>query len=279
MLRTTVLIVNYNAGSELAEGVGAVLNQVTPVRLLVIDNASSDDSIERLLARHGDDVELIRNTGNLGFARACNQGLARCDTDYLLILNADCRLPPGAIHAFEQAMAERPLAALASGLVFDAEGREQRGSRRCLPTPGRVAAEMLCLKGHGVDLRHLPVPEEICEVEALSGACLFLRRSALQAIGGFDEEYGFHFEDLDLMARLTDAGWRILLVPEVRLRHVGGLSSRSRPLWVSRQKHRGLVRYLTRHSRLPAPLLSGIGVLSWLHFALTAPWVGLRRRF
>ncbi len=278
MLRTTVLIVNYNAGGELAEGVGAVLNRVTPVSLWVIDNASSDDSVELLLARHGDDIELIRNAENLGFARACNQGLERCATEYLLILNADCRLPPGAIRAFEQALAARPLAGLASGLVFDAAGREQRGSRRCLPTPRRVAGELLRWPGAGLDQRHRPAPDEICEVEAVSGACLFFRRSALQAVGGFDEAYEFHFEDLDLMARLGDAGWRILLVPEVRLRHVGGLSSRSRPLWVSRQKHRGLKRYLARHSRLPAPLLHGIGFLSWLHFVLTAPWVWRRRR-
>lgn len=269
--RTTVLIINYNAGPELARTVGSVLNRLSPVKLLIVDNASQDDSLELVAALHGSDIRIIRNKVNRGFGPACNQGAEHCDTEYLLILNSDCELPSGAIRAFEDCMEREHRAGLISGIVVGHDNHEQRGSRRLLPTPERVMGEMLRRPGQGIDLRHLPMPTEAQEVEAVSGACMFLRRSAFLSTGGFDPGYGFHFEDLDLMCRLGKEGWKIILLPQLRIRHIGGLSGRSRPLWVSRNKHRGLVRYLRKHCDANPFLLMSIQLLAWLHFIALVP--------
>ncbi|GAB4181817.1 MAG: glycosyltransferase family 2 protein [Wenzhouxiangellaceae bacterium] len=273
--RTTVLIINYNAGSELLRTVGAVLNRLSPVELLIVDNASTDDSLQQVIASYGGDIEIIRNQHNLGFGPACNQGAESCRSEFLLILNADCQLVPGAIREFEQLMDEQPMAGMVSGVVEDHQGGEQRGSRRRLPTPRSVMGEMLKIQSLAVDQRHLPMPEQAEQVEALSGACMFIRRSAFLNVGGFDTGFGFHFEDLDLMRRLQDEGWKLFLLPHLRIRHIGGISGRKRPLWVSRHKHRGLLRYLRKHCPLN-PLHYGlIATLVWAHFVATIPLIYL----
>lgn len=269
--RTTVLIINYNSGKELARTVGAVLNRVSPVELLIVDNASSDGSLERVFEEFGTDLNVVRNHENLGFGPACNQGAEYCQTEFLLILNSDCALPDGAIREFEELMDREPRAALASGIVVDVNGDEQRGSRRLLPTPKRVMGEMLKRTGSGIDLRHEPMPLDAQEVEAVSGACMFMRRSAFLSVHGFDTRYGFHFEDLDLMRRLGDETWKIVLLPNLRIRHIGGLSSRSRPLWVSRNKHSGLLRYLRKHCHQSPANLVFVHFITWLHFVVVAP--------
>jgi len=277
--RTTVLIVNYNSGDELVRTVGTVLNRVSPVELIIVDNASVDDSLEQVSAQYGGDLHIIRNHENIGFGPACNQGIQFCNTEFVLILNSDCELAEGAIRRCEEVMDLHPRAGLVSGVVVGEDGHEQRGSRRRLPTPSRVMAEMLKQRENGIDLRHLPMPETLQEVEAVSGACMFIRRSAFLSISGFDTGYTFHFEDLDLMRRLHDETWKIILIPELRIRHIGGLSSRARPLWVSRQKHRGLLRYLHKHCQQNPLGISAVYLLTWLHFVLISPLLllGLRR--
>lgn len=276
---TTVLIVNYNAGELLLRTVGAVLNRVSPVKLIIVDNASVDNSLQLVIEQFGIDLEIIRNEKNLGFGPACNQGVESCTTDFVLILNTDCELPDKAIRVFENAMSGRPRAALMSGLVVGDDQLEQRGSRRRLPTPGAIMREVLGIKSGAVDQRHLSVPDTITAVEAVSGACMFVRRSAFISIGGFDEGYKFHFEDLDLMKRLQDNSWEILLVPELVICHIGGVSGRRRPLWVSRNKHLGLLRYLRKHCSLNVALRIVIPVLVWLHFVLMIPFIlsGVRK--
>lgn len=277
--RTTVLIINYNAGEELARTVGAILNRMTAVNLLIVDNASTDDSLNLVSALYGTDIQIIRNDDNLGFGPACNQGVEQCDSEFLLILNADCELPPGAIHEFESVLDQNPMVGMVSGLVVGSDELEQRGSRRRLPTPFSVMGEMLRVRSWGVDQRHQAMPDETTQVEAVSGACMFLRRSAFLSVGGFDTGFGFHFEDLDLMRRLQNEGWKIFLAPNVRLRHIGGLSGRSRPLWVCWNKHRGLLRYLKKHGAMNIGAEAIVNLLVFFHFLAVLPlvWLGWRR--
>jgi GT2 family glycosyltransferase len=99
----------------------------------------------------------------------------------------------------------------------------------------------------GIDLTHTPAPDASIDVEAVSGACMLVRTTALEQVGGFDPRFHMHFEDLDLMARLGEAGWRIRLVPSVFVSHAGGVSSRRRPVAVMWAKHESLWRYLNKH--------------------------------
>ena len=123
----------------------------------------------------------------------------------------------------------------------------------------------------------LPVVTE--RVEAVSGACMMVRTAQFQRVGGFDEGFAMHFEDLDLMYRLRQGGWYSLYVPGARAFHQPGTSSKTRPWWVHRQKHSGMQRYFNKHHFAGRSVL-GRFVLTgaiWLHYVLTLPLVLLRQ--
>ncbi|AKS40883.1 glycosyltransferase family 2 protein [Wenzhouxiangella marina] len=277
--RVCVLIVNYNSGQWLGRSIRALKGKAGRLPMIrVLDNASSDTSASDLDEVPG--LELIRSDRNLGFGPGINALARGVEQDYLLILNPDCLL---AVEGLERLIAEldgHPEAALCSGRIFDMSGNEQRGSRRQLPNPDRLRNEVLRFHfGAGVDLTHLPPPDRPCEVEAVSGACMLIRRSSFEALDGFDPGFPMHFEDLDLMARLLEAGDRIRLVPDVAISHAGGVSSRHRPFRVEYDKHRGLWRFLGKHCRDQWPTWSrplwalAIG----LHLLLIAPATLWRR--
>jgi len=247
LARVTAVVVNYNSGLWLARCVDNLRGHRSKLpEVIVIDNASSDGSVEELPALEG--ITVRRAHRNLGFGRGVNQALRSVSTDYVLVINPDCLIVPSALVRLVEELDAHPEAAMASGRVFDMSGNEQRGSRRRLPTRDQVLAEVLPFSRRpGIDLTNQPPPENAEEVEAVSGACMLVRMRALDEVGGFDPAYHMHFEDLDLMARLQEAGWRIRLDPSVIVSHAGGVSSRRRALGVMLAKHRSLWRYLNKH--------------------------------
>jgi len=119
------------------------------------------------------------------------------------------------------------------------------------------------------------------EVEAVSGACMLVRNAVFQQLGGMDPGYPLHFEDLDLFARLREAGWTLRWVPDFEIVHAGGRSSQTRPVGVLWAKHRGLWRYLSRHCGdawplWQRPLWFGAMVV---HAALRTPLAWATARF
>jgi GT2 family glycosyltransferase len=286
-----VIVVNYNAGDALTRCVQSVLDQQAPVRITVVDNASGDGSIERLQrAINLPEVVRVRlNSKNLGFARAVNEvvGQLADQTCYLLILNPDCEMLPGSLNALRAALDNDPLSALAGPVVVDFEGRPMRGTLRRFADPW---SSLLTFSGlwrlgrwfplfKGVeDLG--PLPADTTQAEAVSGACMLLRKSEFMAAGGMDGDYGLHCEDLDLMYRLRQRGLQCLLVPAARVFHAQGVSSASRPAWVHWQKHRGMqrffVKFQAKQTSLPLRWLVIAGI--WIRFAVTLPLALFRRR-
>jgi hypothetical protein len=285
------VVVNFNAGDALARCVESVLAQKLGVRLVVVDNASSDGSADRVGELYGrrDDVRVLRNDDNPGFAHAVNQGAAdpACrDARYLLILNPDCEFMPGALRSLLAALEANPEAGLAGPLVVDRDGQPMRGTLRRFPDPWRSFMQFSGLWRLG---RRWPLfqgvepvaalPSALTEAEAVSGACMLLRREAFDDAGGLDPDYGLHCEDLDLMYRLREQGKPSLFVPAARVYHLQGLSSRSRPVWVHWQKHRGMQRFFTKFQagRYAWPLRWTVVAAIWARFALTLPLALLRR--
>lgn len=247
LARVTAVIVNYNSGRWLLRCIDNLrgrARELPPV--IVIDNASDDGSVDLLPELNN--ITIRRAHRNLGFGRGVNQALRNVATDYMLIINPDCLIVPDALARLVAELDTHPDTALVSGRVFDMRGIEQRGSRRRLPSRGQVLSEVLPFSdANGIDLTHEPCPDEPLDVEAVSGACMLVRRAALEQIGGFDPGFHMHFEDLDVMARLRAAGWRIRLLPSVFISHAGGVSSRRRPVQVMWAKHKSLWRYLNKH--------------------------------
>lgn len=283
----TALVINYNAGPLLCDCVQSLLdNDITDVR--VVDNASADNSVALLREQFGEAaaVKLISNPQNIGFGPAINAALPAIDARWLLIINPDCCLEPGAMAELAAATGAHNNVALAGPLVLNRHGQVEAASNRRFATPWRalmsfsglyrLGSRFPALAGVSVD-----VPEDASDpvhAEATSGACMLLQTSVLRELGGFDESYALHCEDLDLMFRLQQAHHTVLFVPAARANHQQGVSSASRPLWVHRQKHRGMARFFNMHLAdqyiWPVSMLVRMGI--WLRWAVSWPLVALR---
>jgi len=202
--RTTVITVTYNS----AEVLPAMLSSVPPeTPVVVVDNASTDDTLGCARDRPG--VRVIRNERNLGFGRGCNIGAADATSDFLLFLNPDACLEPGAIAALEGEAERRPGLGAANPLILDTEGRAH-------------------LKMSSVvELPRMPRPKlhEAGEMPVLSGAALFLPRAVFEEVGGFDPSIFLYHEDHELCLRIRQAGYTLWHLPAARVVHRRSSSS------------------------------------------------------
>jgi len=283
------IIVNFNAGELLQQCVSALRRSTIHTSITVVDNASSDGSAENLRNMYGNQsgIEFLFNASNLGFATAVNAVAKRATADWVLILNPDCVLDPHALEQMLTALEKDPDAALAGPAVLDENGNIQRATARRFPTPWKslMTTSGLWRLGkwfpafHGVEV-NVRAPGGKAEiVEAVSGACMLVKRSAFEAVGYMDEAYCMHCEDLDLMYRLAQKGWHCLYVPQASGVHSQGTSSSSRPTWVHYQKHRGMARFFRKFqaesTSLPVRVLTYTGI--WLRFVILWPLVLIRR--
>ena|SRR5690348_582668 len=284
----SVIIVAADSGPSLRDCVSRALASTVPVELVVVDNASRD-GLPQALARaceHDGRVRFICNHANVGFGPAVNAGARQAHGDALLILNPDCLLERNSLERMLDVLHAHADAGVVGAVVCDEHGRPDPASRRRDPLLRRSLNEMSGRAGRedgdprheGVDVPG-PIPDEVIEVENVSGALMLLRRSAFDRLQGFDEGYFLHCEDLDLCRRARDAGYKVLLAGHVRVRHGKGGSSAHRPVFVSRHKHRGMWRWFRKFDpaarRPPLRALVWCGI--WLHFLVTAPGLWLRR--
>ncbi len=265
----SVVIVNFNAGPLLTECVRSVLASTSPVEVIVSDNGSLDSSIAELRQTFAGEsrLKIIENTDNLGFAKANNKAIPFSRGNFILFLNPDCIIQPDTLARMLEIMDANPRAGMAGCLIRNPDGSEQAGCRRSVPTPWRTFIRLTKLSIFAkYDSRFesyvqtgLPMPEEPVEVEAISGAFMLVRRSAMEAVGVMDEGYFMHCEDLDWCMRFHQSDMDILFVPSVEILHVGGVCSSSRPISVEYYKHKGMVRFYRKFFRHQYP-----AVLMWL---------------
>lgn len=271
-----VVVVNYNAGPLLTECVRRVVASTLPLEVVVVDNASTDGSLEHLRAAAIADLTIIESSENLGFSRANNVALREWGGEYALLLNPDCLIEPDSIEKMLVAMAARPDAGMAGCLIRNPDGSEQAGCRRLTPTPGRMLKSLLGRGEINLTARSLPaVPES---VEAISGAFMLVRRTALEQVGMLDEGYFMHCEDLDWCLRFRQAGWPILFVPTVSVTHVKGVCSGAGVIRVEWHKHKGMVRYYRKFFRgqYPFPILWLAYAAIWSRFLVKAAILSVR---
>lgn len=286
----SVVIVNYNAGPRLSELVSALSEDACVDKIILADNNSTDTSLSAFSENPSSysKLALIRNSMNRGFAAANNQATAQARGKYLLFINPDCDGRAIPLAQLAQLMDQRPDVGMLGVVLRNADGSEQRGCRRYFPDPRRSLMRVLGVNRRrsdgevlGFDLVGTALPDQPTEIEAISGAFMLVRREALQQVGGWDEGYFLHCEDLDLCMRFKLAEWKILFVPDVSVTHYQGTSSRSRPLFVLWHKHRGMWRFYRKFyggealGFLSAAVWSAI----WLRFLLLTPTVAVRHAF
>ncbi len=284
----SVIIVNFNAGKLLTDCVCSVLVATTPVEVLVADNGSSDDSLDRLRRQVSDArLHVIENHANLGFARGSNIALAQAQGEYLLFLNPDCTIEADTIECMIEHSRKLPEAGMMGCLIRNEDGSEQAGARRRVPTPWRAMVRFLGLTSlfphsprfRDLNMHELPLPEKPVEVEAISGAFMFVRRDALEDVGPLDEGYFLHCEDLDWCMRFRQKGWKVMFVPDVEVVHAKGGCSTDRHLRVEWHKHCGMVRFYRKFFRYqyPLPFMLLIVCAVWGRFALLATGCTLKK--
>jgi hypothetical protein len=288
-----VITVSFNSGAHLAACVRSVLASSEPVEVLVVDNGSTDDGLDRLRGDLNGEarVRILENGANLGFARANNRAIGEARGRWILLLNPDCTVEPTTVGRVREVLESEADAGMAGCLILNPDGTEQAGCRRERPTPKKALVRALGLGGVarrlGIDQRLArdfvrrgdPLPERPVEVDAISGAFMLVRRDAIQVVGGLDEGYFLHCEDLDWCERFRRAGWRVLFVPSVVVVHDKGASSRGRPVRVLWHMHRGMIRYYVKFFRdqHPLPLLWLVVAGVWVRFG-TLVALGLTRR-
>lgn len=254
--RVSVIMVVYMTGPALMESVRRVLAESAVDEFVIVDNGSSlaDAAWLRELARRERRVRLLQGLGNIGFARAANLGATTAKGDALVFLNPDAFLTPGAISALLDAGRDRPSPCVIGARVFNIDGSEQRGARRGEITPvttllslSKLSALLPPLRRFEIHREGEPPPPYPVDTPTISGACFHMSAADFEALGGFDEGYFLHVEDVDLCWRARRQGGSVLFQPHAHIVHVGS-TSRENPLVVEWHKGRGLVRYFLKRA-------------------------------
>jgi GT2 family glycosyltransferase len=274
-----VVVVSFNSCETLRTCVGHLARD-SSYDVFVVDNASRDGSISSISDLPVSRVELDRN---YGFAYACNRGSEAGASPYVLFVNPDARIEPDSILRLVSALDRDESAGAVAPRLSDARGRIEHSLRR-FPRLRSTYSQALFL--HRLLPRASWVDEVVREpyryqaagpTEWVSGACLLVRRKALEDIGGWDEAFFLYGEDVDLCRRLATAGHRILYEPQAVATHVGGVSAPRAQLLA--QLVRGRLQFVKKHERPAVAFLhqAGLALGSLTHAALTTQGAAVRR--
>ncbi|HUO23835.1 MAG TPA: glycosyltransferase family 2 protein [Caulobacteraceae bacterium] len=260
----SVIMVAYRTGPPLFRSIDRVLAEPLAGQLVLVDNGSApeDEAALRELAAREPRFTLVQGQGNVGFARGCNLGAQAATGDWLIVLNPDAYLQPGCLAALVAGGQGFPSPCVVGARVLNTDGSEQRGARRGEVTPLSTLlslthlAALPALRRFEIHFDDQPVPAAPTAVPTISGACLCMSRADYAALGGFDEGYFLHVEDIDLCWRARQAGGAVVFQPAATVLHEGS-TSEAPSLAVEMHKGRGLNRYfMKRAANLPARALA-----------------------
>lgn len=248
-----VVIVSYRSRDLLHACLTSLRNHPPErgARVWVVDNASGDGTVEMLRSEFPE-VERIASDRNLGFSAANNLAIRRGRAPYVLALNPDTRVTPGALDQMLGLMESNPSIGISGCRLELDDGTFDHAARRAFPTPLGALAHFT---GIG---RRANAPARLSQyrspsvergpVDAVNGAFMLMRRDALDAVGLFDEGYWMYMEDLDLCYRFARAGWTTWYEPEATVVHVKwGTSGKYRRPRVNYAFHYGMFRFYRKH--------------------------------
>ena len=284
----SIIIVNWNGGALVRRAVESIVNAPprVPYEIVVVDNASSDGSIDEVKRAAGSaPLTILENATNVGFSRANNRAFAATRSSLVFLLNADAEVTPGAVDTLIGTLHEDARNGACGPRLVYPDGRLQPSAWRSTPT----AWEMV-VSGAGL-WRLIPQPlrgrlllgghwdhRERRSVPMVFGTALLVRREVIETVGPLDERFYMYAEDQEWCLRMTRGGWRVIFEPAATVLHHGGHSAQER--WTTEERLRVLLRShfeFQRSSfsrrRLIINLAAGIGVS-----ALQWGWRALRGR-
>jgi len=291
MRSVSAVVVSYFTGPLLARSIASLRADLNIRDIIVVDNGNWNGAVDAAVAVSddlGDDppVSVITGQGNVGFAAACNLGARRGAGEHLLFLNPDAAMPDGGVSQLLADAGECESPWVIGAKLVDRDGVEQQGSRRMTLTPWRAFVEATKLYAlaprhpyfRRFNLHGEPCPRAVARVPVISGACFFTPKADYFAIGGMDERYFLHVEDVDFCLRFANAGGNIYFTPNVAVLHQGS-SSRVNPMRVEARKTASVLRYFRAHfaDPYPAGFLPLVSACLWGAFAMKAAGRGLSR--
>ncbi|MGH2953973.1 MAG: glycosyltransferase family 2 protein [Solirubrobacterales bacterium] len=248
-----VVIVSYRCEGLLRDCLGSLREHPPqrPMNVHVVDNASADGTAE-MVAREFPEVRLTASERNLGFSVANNLGIRAGDGPLVLVLNPDTVITEGALETVCGVLDQRSEVGICGPRLELPDGSFDHAARRSFPTPLSALGHFTGLgrrEGAGGELAAYRAPEvEAGPVDAVNGAFMLMRRSALDQVGLFDEGYWMYMEDLDLCYRFRQAGWTAWYEPSATVIHVkAGTSGALRPWRLNYAFHYGMYRFYRSH--------------------------------
>ena len=251
----SIVIVNWKTPRLLAACLDSILKDEghSQFEVWVADNDSGDDSVE-MLKRDYPGVNLIANTENVGFAKACNQIIPQVQGKYILLLNPDTIVTDSAVSKMAAYMDANPNCGAAGPQVLNPDGTLQLACRRSFPDPWAAFFRLTYLshlfpnnKTFGKYNMTFADPKEVLEVDALSGSCMMVRNSLIDAVGLMDEDIFMYGEDIDWCWRIKEHGFKVIYIPNAIVYHYHGASSRLRPIGATINLHRGMHVFYEKH--------------------------------
>lgn len=228
----SIIIVNWNTRDYLARCLRSLeqnvrMSDAPNAEVFVVDNASTDGSVVMVRAQFPW-ARLIENSANVGFAPANNQAIRESRGRYVILLNSDTEIHPGALEVMLEFLRERPAVGGCGPRLLNGDGSLQPSCHPML-TPGREFWRLMFLDRiwrRATYAQHRWDQTTPRRVEVIKGACLMLRREALDQVGLLDERYFVYTEEMDLCYRLLHAGWELWWVPQAAVTHYGEASTR-----------------------------------------------------
>lgn len=250
-----VIIVNWNTCDCLRTCLDFLFASDLPgigLDVIVVDNGSNDGSVE-MVRNEFPDVRLIRNQTNVGYARAVNRGLTVASGRYILLLNSDAYVEKKTLRDLCRFMDNHNAVGAVSPRLAREDGTVQPYLFGRDPKPAYLLRRGLKRLVFDGSLHRWDVPETR-EVEWVSGACLMIRKEALDTVGSLDEQMFMFFEDNDLCLRMRMSGWRVVYYPETTVTHIGGKSLAKNPR-AKYAYYESLQHFYTKHYGFAACVL------------------------
>ncbi|MCT7977398.1 glycosyltransferase family 2 protein [Laspinema olomoucense] len=277
-LKISIILVSFNSQELLSKCLTSLYSFLAGgdnfFEVIVVDNCSSDNTCKMVISDFTKTI-LVQNPVNLGFGAANNLGFRHATGEYILLINPDTVVDGNILdETFKFFAKHSDNKSAFGGILLNPDGSEQRGSRRSFPNFLNVFLHFTKLyKVFGYkksyDLSWLPV--ETHQVDCVSGACIGMPKAMYEDLGGFDEQFFLHFEDIDLCKRIWQAGYQLWFYPKVRLFHVkGGSSNTSETIKTKVNKWflDSLGKYLWKWDKPSAiifsPILGALKLVAWI---------------
>ena len=248
----SVVIVNYQTFELTKNTINSIFEYDYPFELevIVVDNASSDDSMSRLQDYFGDRVRFIASAKNNGFAAGNNQALRVVEARYVLLLNSDTIVWENTLESIYDYMEDHKDVGACGCRVLLENGELDKACKRSFPNVKNSFFRLFHIPTNSADdnynLDNLP-DDEIYEIDCLTGAFMFMRKEALDTAGLLDETFFMYGEDIDLCYRIKNSGWKIIYYGESKITHLKGASSKKQKSKLIYEFYRAMYIYYKKH--------------------------------